>query len=105
MTHGRASNRDKLIKREYCEVCGFNQFKSALCTHYKDGDSKNNTFNNLQVLCLNCHAIIHSVLKYVWKGGGRPEGSKDSKPRRRIGYFNRYKVKISKATKVGLKKQ
>ena len=45
-----------------CEECGFegyNKFtnNTILQIHHKDGDSSNNTEENLQVLCPNCHAM------------------------------------------------
>lgn len=51
--------RRKLIEEiGKCEICGFdNEF--ALVAHHKDMDKKNNTRENLILLCANCHYIEH----------------------------------------------
>ena len=52
-----------LEKHDYkCELCGFEGYniltkKTILQIHHKDGDSRNNSEENLQVLCPNCHAM------------------------------------------------
>ena len=48
-----------------CEVCGCNEVnpftgKSILQIHHKDGDSNNNSEDNLQVLCPNHHAMTEN---------------------------------------------
>ena len=48
------------IKEEKCELCGVSMWqgcKLPLELHHKDGDHFNNDFNNLQILCPNCHSI------------------------------------------------
>lgn len=48
------------IKDEMCESCQLSEWQNVkipLELHHKDGDRKNNTLNNLQVLCPNCHAL------------------------------------------------
>jgi len=45
-----------------CEICGWGEInpfsgKSPLEMHHKDGDKKNGSRENLQVLCPNCHAL------------------------------------------------
>ena len=98
MVEKRRPNNYRHIKKEFCEVCGFDQFKCALCTHHRDGDRTNKSSQNIQVLCLNCHAIIHFALNYIYKGQGKR--GKDLKPRRRIGYYNKIK-KLKCSTKKG----
>ena len=47
------------IKNEQCDICKlttWNNKKIPLECHHIDGDSKNNSIENLQLLCLNCHA-------------------------------------------------
>lgn len=44
---------------EECDLCGFKEQrltdrKVPLYLHFKDGNKKNYTFENLQLLCLNC---------------------------------------------------
>ena len=48
------------IKENKCEICGvdhWNGVKLPLELHHKDGNHYNNDFDNLQILCPNCHAI------------------------------------------------
>ena len=45
-----------------CELCGWNKInpttnKSPLEIHHKDGNYMNNSPDNLQVLCPNCHSL------------------------------------------------
>lgn len=52
-----------LEKNNYsCELCGWNKINpysgnSPLQIHHKDGNYTNNTEENLQVLCPNCHSL------------------------------------------------
>lgn len=41
-----------------CERCGYKQI-AALTVHHKDRNRQNNTMENLEVVCANCHAIEH----------------------------------------------
>ena len=48
------------IKKYKCELCGNSTWmgeKIPLELHHKDGDHFNNDFDNLQILCPNCHAL------------------------------------------------
>ena len=54
----------KLIKEKYkedkCEICGISfwqNVKIPLELHHKDGNHYNNTLENFQILCPNCHSI------------------------------------------------
>lgn len=56
--------KEKLIrdglKKEQCEICGVSIWlgvKLPLELHHKDGNHYNNEFENLQILCPNCHSI------------------------------------------------
>jgi hypothetical protein len=56
------------IKDDKCEMCGLENWmgeKLKLELHHIDGDRFNNNFNNLQILCPNCHSLTpnHSVKK------------------------------------------
>lgn len=61
------------IKKEQCEICGvliWQGVKLPLELHHKDGNHYNNNFENLQILCPNCHSIQEgnagaNVGKYV----------------------------------------
>ena len=58
----RHVKRYMLERADYsCEICGCNDInpytgKTILEIHHKDGNYRNNTVENLQVLCPNCHA-------------------------------------------------
>ena len=41
-----------------CECCGFLD-KRILIVHHIDRDTTNNTKDNLELLCPNCHALEH----------------------------------------------
>lgn len=41
-----------------CDICGDKNYKH-LVVHHKDKNRKNNTLENLQVLCANCHHCLH----------------------------------------------
>lgn len=56
--------KEKLIrdglKEEKCEICGilyWQNKKLPLELHHVDGNHLNNAFENLQILCPNCHSI------------------------------------------------
>lgn len=42
-----------------CARCGYDESIVALAVHHKDGNHGNNALSNLQLLCMNCHAIEH----------------------------------------------
>ena len=53
----------ELIKNHYkeykCERCGINSWNNkdiTLQLHHRDGDRSNNMYNNLEILCPNCHS-------------------------------------------------
>lgn len=46
-------------KRNVCEICGISNWNGKPLTmqiHHVDGDTKNNTLENLIMICPNCHA-------------------------------------------------
>jgi hypothetical protein len=48
------------IKECKCEICGLTKWLGKdipLELHHKDGNHFNNQFDNLQILCPNCHAL------------------------------------------------
>jgi hypothetical protein len=54
------TNRVKLLKykKPHCEACGFVAIhRSQLDIDHIDGDHNNNSLNNLQTLCANCHRL------------------------------------------------
>jgi len=61
--------RKTMLKREMlnsCERCGYDAEKSILGVHHKDRNRKNNSIQNLEVLCPNCHSLEH--MKHVCHG-------------------------------------
>lgn len=56
------------IKEDKCEMCGLSEWmenKISLELHHIDGNRYNNSLNNLQILCPNCHSLTpnHSMKK------------------------------------------
>ena len=49
----------QLVTIEKCNRCGFNSEPSILHVHHIDRNRSNNTFENLEVLCPNCHHLEH----------------------------------------------
>lgn len=50
-------------KENKCEICGirnWNKKELNMQLHHIDGNSKNNSLSNLQMLCPNCHAQTDS---------------------------------------------
>ncbi len=47
---------------EKCERCGYDKVQ-ILQAHHKDRNTKNNTLNNLELLCPNCHMEEHHLAK------------------------------------------
>lgn len=60
--------RLRLIKEGYfgkcCSKCGLSEWMGVelpLELHHKDNNHNNNSLDNLQILCPNCHAITHKL--------------------------------------------
>lgn len=45
-------------KGRQCEHCQITN-ELVLCVHHKDRDRSNNSIDNLEVLCYNCHVLVH----------------------------------------------
>lgn len=45
-------------RRNSCERCAYNKYE-ILEVHHKDRNRNNNDFNNLELICPNCHAEEH----------------------------------------------
>jgi Zn finger protein HypA/HybF involved in hydrogenase expression len=60
-----------------CEECGLSDWREqplALELHHVDGDTDNNTAENLKLLCPNCHSQTHTFRRRnVAKNGKRQE--------------------------------
>lgn len=46
-----------------CNRCGYNRYKDVLVVHHKDRNRSNNTPDNLEILCPNCHEEEHFAAK------------------------------------------
>ena len=69
----RSSVRSALLRRHSksrCESCGCRQ---KLDIHHVDGDWKNNSADNLQVLCHSCHMKLH------WRQGDFDAGNREER--------------------------
>lgn len=54
----RKYREHKRYKKNQCELCGFIPIHECqLDVDHIDGNHKNNTPNNLQTLCANCHRL------------------------------------------------
>ena len=53
--------RLKILERDdyTCQYCGYRYEKYLNC-HHIDGDSENNDLENIVVVCIDCHFILHS---------------------------------------------
>lgn len=70
LLNGNSSNSSKRkrlieegIKEAKCECCGLSEWMSKpipLELHHKDFNHYNNSIDNLQILCANCHMQAHN---------------------------------------------
>lgn len=42
-----------------CVRCGYDEYECSLRIHHKDRNRSNNCVSNLEVLCANCHDVVH----------------------------------------------
>lgn len=61
------------FKKSSCDFCGFKAIDTCqLDIDHIDGNHKNNSLENLQTLCANCHRLKTKLNKegpYKWKKG------------------------------------
>jgi hypothetical protein len=48
-----------------CTCCGFNKWPQILQFHHIDKNRKNNSLDNLTVLCPNCHRALHQRIAEI----------------------------------------
>ena len=71
-SHKTARDINKLIlKRTHCEIC---RKDGKLDVHHINEDWRDNSINNLQVLCRSCHNKIHRKDKTCIICGGKHKG-------------------------------
>ena len=58
---GNYKEAKKWYKEIYkaCQICGYSKNLNILELHHKDRNRKNNTRNNLMLVCPNCHSEEH----------------------------------------------
>lgn len=57
------------IKGKICNKCGYNKCEQMLDVHHIDCDRSNNTIENLEVLCVWCHAFeTRKIDPHIWDG-------------------------------------
>jgi 5-methylcytosine-specific restriction endonuclease McrA len=87
MVNGELSStiRTYLIEQAHykCSNCGWDKVNATtghipLTVNHKDGNCRNHKFNNLEVLCPNCHSLT-STYGSLNKGSGRAHRRKDFK--------------------------
>lgn len=57
--NGIHNYREKAFKElpVKCNQCGYDEMEKMLDVHHKDGNRQNNSLDNLEVLCVWCHAL------------------------------------------------
>lgn len=61
--------RNIMLKRNmlsHCNRCGYKEHPNILGVHHRDRNRRNNSLENLEVLCPNCHSLEHA--KHVSHG-------------------------------------
>jgi hypothetical protein len=52
-----------------CNRCGYSSEVKMLDCHHKDSDRANNYLDNLEILCVWCHALeTRNVVPHSWNG-------------------------------------
>lgn len=80
-------------REERCEICGTRDWQNqplVLQVHHKDGNRRNNSLDNLQILCPNCHSQTDNFC------------SKNRKISKKLYYCSVCGKQLSEETKTGL---
>lgn len=80
--------RHVLTGQDVCELCGYSAHQSAIVVHHKDMDRTNNAEDNLAIICSNCHAVVHAMIRGYIKQGDKDAKSYWSKVIKDINTFN-----------------
>lgn len=72
----RTLQKEILLEKQggECAICHIN-LPEVLLIHHRDGDHSNDNIENLQLLCFNCHFLLHQKPEALHKMGdwrGRP---------------------------------
>jgi hypothetical protein len=71
------------IKEDKCEHCNLTEWQGKKIPtelHHKDGNHHNNTdFNNLEILCCNCHQLVDDIIR---RKNAKPKPTRKPKPRK-----------------------
>ena len=52
------------LRGKHCERCGYEKYE-ILQVHHKNRDKYNNTLDNLELICPNCHSEEHHYRKVI----------------------------------------
>lgn len=93
------------LKENVCEICGISEWngKPISCQlHHKDGDNTNNSLDNLQMLCPNCHSQTDNF-------AGRKNRKHSARRRKHISNIDRAltkeeRSKINQHPRLGLRR-
>lgn len=58
-----ASADNRTLARGACDRCGWKEQPAILQIHHKDGNRKHGDYDNLELLCPNCHMLHHYETK------------------------------------------
>lgn len=90
-----------------CSICGWNKKHpvsntSPLHVHHKDGNTKNNLEDNLDLLCPNCHSLTEN-----FGSRNKGNGKKEIRDYNRIySYIKKHKDEYEKViTKIGVENE
>lgn len=104
--------KNKLIEAGYkkaeCEICGLSTWLDKpikLHLHHKDGDHTNNTLENLQILCPNCHSMTDNYGVYNSNIYKKHIADKENKKTTKIKYKITNTTKQTKKKKTPQKKE
>ena len=94
--HNHPYIRRKQLKRVgrwiKCEKCGYKENLDILEVHHIDENRINNSFENLLILCPNCHRLLHLFQRH-FKSKQRGKNFKDNKMRIKS-HFKKYSKEV-----------